>query len=341
MHRGAALGAAPWHLGELASSLCVFDMFRGRFQNNPAYAAKQIMVEEEHVERAAGLLKVLHLLKAAAVSIHDEDESLDAAVVEQSRRQQMLDFIGDTATPFEGLWSQQLFAPAPGEEPATMPHRPGQVPPAGADEEDRDVEEEEGEEEEEQGEQEASLGDDARPVAAAPGAPAALLLASDVRGTDYGYKENGASAQAGERHATALTDREIMRRTLLTGTPTIAAKVACQKMRSSNKTGKKALPEPAWTAVMQAGLEGCDVAWFENRRVIMKALPTEPNEKIDYHNSLMRLCGLSLRELVEAMQEAKVKHDDRQKAEEDEGRRSRSRSPHGLAEVAAVAEAAA
>ena len=77
---------------------------------------------------------------------------------------------------------------------------------------------------------------------------------------------------------------------------------------------------------------GCNVAWYENKRVMLKANPSEPAAKMQYHNELMVLCSLSLRELVEAMQKAKRKHDEKAQREVPEDRApspARSRSPRG------------
>ena len=73
VHGGAAQGAAPWHLGMLASALCLFDVFRGDYDYSEAYSSRTIEVEEDHVERAAALVKVIYLLKEAAVNTGDED----------------------------------------------------------------------------------------------------------------------------------------------------------------------------------------------------------------------------------------------------------------------------
>ena len=151
-----------------------------------------------------------------------------------------------------------------------------------------------------------------------------LLTSGNVRGVDYGYGPAGASVQQ-TVHAKGFTDRTIMRRTILVGTPRITSKTACQKMRSSNASGKKALPEPIWNDVMRAGLAGCDVAWLANRTVMLKAIPSDATERIQYHNSLMELCCVSLRELVEAMKQAKSKHAEKLAAVANaEERRSRS-----------------
>ena len=104
VHGGASLGAAPRQLGELASISCIFGFFRGRYDGTDAYRNKTIHVETEHVERAAHLLKVVHLLKDAAVNTVDEDDcdSLDTPSAEEARRQEMMKFLGTFTDPFEG-----------------------------------------------------------------------------------------------------------------------------------------------------------------------------------------------------------------------------------------------
>ena len=64
---------------------------------------------------------------------------------------------------------------------------------------------------------------------------------------------------------------------------------------------------------------------------MLKAIPSEPADRVTYHNALMALCGLTLRDLVEAMQKSKSKHDEKQaaaKARADRSRRPR-RAPTG------------
>ena len=310
-HSGAALGAAPWHLGELASALCLFDIFQGRCDGTQAYQNKTIHVEEEHVERATALLKVLHLLKAAAVKTVDEEVSPTDPANADDARATMMAYLGGATEPFDNLWSQHLFAAAPGmgegsaSAPAAAPEGP-----CSEDEEEGEAGLDEVDTVQEQQQPESAERERAAAEAAVPAGDAPMLLGiADVRGLDYGYGDAGVMVQGDTLHAKGLTDRRIMQRTLLMGKPSITSKEACQNMRSSNADGKKALPEPTWAAVMEKGLRDCDVAWFEGRKVMLKAIPTEPVGRINYHNSLMTLCGLSLKDLVEAMQKSKAKHD--------------------------------
>ena len=48
---GARLGAAPWHLAMIATALCIFGIFRGRYDDTDAYKSKTIKVAGEHVLR--------------------------------------------------------------------------------------------------------------------------------------------------------------------------------------------------------------------------------------------------------------------------------------------------
>jgi len=86
-------------------------MFRGRFDGTPELLAKTVHIQEEHVERAASVLKVLHMLKAVAVHTKSEDSPSVDADAEEAKRQDMLSFIGVASAPFDGVWSQHAFAP--------------------------------------------------------------------------------------------------------------------------------------------------------------------------------------------------------------------------------------
>ena len=81
--------------------------------------------------------------------------------------------------------------------------------------------------------------------------PAALTL-RDVRASDYGFGDNGLSVQPDGLHSRHLTDRAILKQTLLIGKPKVTRKEACDKMRGSRQAGRKALPKEKWTAVMAA-----------------------------------------------------------------------------------------
>ena len=208
-----------------------------------------------------------------------------------------------SANPFEGVWSQHHFASHLPTQQSSTARVECEVPPeltdpAGVDEE---LLEDHGEE--------AEAVEEAARLASAPAqddgvtSDAPLLMEGDVRGADYGYGVNGASVQEGEIHAKELTDRGIMKKTLLQGTPIIKVSQACDRMRSSRGEGKKALPDTVWKKVVEAGLADCDVAWYDAGKgaVMLNELPTDPTAKIQYHNCLMKLCQLSLRQLIDVM----------------------------------------
>lgn len=303
---GAAQGAAPWHLGMLASALCVFDVFCGIYDLTDEYEERTIAVEEDHVERAAALLKVIYLLKAAAVNTGDEDETgTREAGKEEKRRQEMLQFLGAPASenPFAGVWSQQHFASHVPTQLGASAGALDEAPSGGEADQAHDVEmaavdEEEAVEEGVAGEEEAAPAE-----RLAQDGGSSLLMEGDVRDVGYGYGVDGVSVQGDEIHSAGLTDRGIMQKTLLQGTPMIKASQACDRMRNSRAKGRRSLPETTWKKVMETGLVGCDVAWYDKGKntVMLKELPTESESKIEYHNSLMQLCQISLRQLVESM----------------------------------------
>ena len=145
---------------------------------------------------------------------------------------------------------------------------------------------------------------------------AKMLVADDVRGMDYGYGVEGAMIQT-SLHSPNLTDRMVMKKTLLSGTPTVACGSATMRMKSGKGAGKgrKALPEPNWMAVMETGLKDCPVAWLNKakRTICLKAIPDNRQEKVAYHNELMKLCGLSLRELLDAMKKKRAQAEEKSK----------------------------
>ena len=117
---GAMEGAAPWHLGELATALFVFDMFCGRYDDTQRYQEGTLQVQEEHVERAASLLKVVHLLKKAALHVDDEHDVRGALGLdkdaEEAKRKELIAWLCGENAGFDGLWSQQHFSRAsPGQ----------------------------------------------------------------------------------------------------------------------------------------------------------------------------------------------------------------------------------
>ena len=133
--------------------------------------------------------------------------------------------------------------------------------------------------------------------------PAALTL-RDVRASDYGFVDYGLSVQPDGLHSRHLTDRAILKQRLLTGKPKVTCKEACDKMRSFRHAGRKALPKEKWTAVMAAAAgQHPNLLRLEGETLCLHAqvIPDTSDGKVRYHNDLMKACGLTLRELIAAM----------------------------------------
>lgn len=129
------------------------------------------------------------------------------------------------------------------------------------------------------------------------------LTSDQVRSMDFGYGEGGASVQPG-LHAQHLTDRYIVKMTLLRGTPAISCKQACDKLRNSREKGRKALPRANWMAVMTMACQKSPILELSGDELQIAKIPADSSLRVEYHNHLMTLCGLSLRELVDAMKHA-------------------------------------
>ena len=75
---------------------------------------------------------------------------------------------------------------------------------------------------------------------------------------------------------------------------------------------------------------GCAIARLQgggNKMVVeLKAIPADAAAKVEYHNELMNLCGITLRELIASMDKAAKKRREMNAARGGEPGRSRSRS---------------
>lgn len=120
-----------------------------------------------------------------------------------------------------------------------------------------------------------------------------------------------------------------MQKTLLYGKPVIPEKGMTDRLRSSARGGvkPKAIPRETWRMVMTEGLDACTVAKLEKEQgadggvktwqVCLRQIPESPADRVKYHNELMTLCGLTLRQLTDALKTGADKKD---------VRRARSRS---------------
>ena len=301
---GARLGCAPWQLGEMATLLLCFDIFRGRYENSTEYAEQKLTVLQEHVDRAADCLAVVNDIKDNVI------------VWTESQRGKSSPFPKLDPLFFEPLgvpWDKDEFASF--TQPAPSAPAAQRVAPL-ADDSDEDMEiASDGAGEEDEPDANAVGGVARDPDTIGEAAQAESLLAiclekKDVRDRTYGYGLHGASVLSEDAAHGKYTDRDIARKTVLQGLPKVAVKVACDNMRAKKADGKrKALSNTAWHTVMEAAVKDCPVLRLEgrgkNQTLVMKEIPQDARERVHYHNALMTVCGVSLRELLTAMTNAK------------------------------------
>ena len=111
------MGAAPWHLGQLASSLLIFDIFRGAYAGTPELADRMLKVTDEHVSRAANLLKVVLLIKETVTAGCKADPDIGEVAGRDLREAQQRDVdfaqLFAEAAAASLAWSQGVFADFP------------------------------------------------------------------------------------------------------------------------------------------------------------------------------------------------------------------------------------
>ena len=185
-----------------------------------------------------------------------------------------------------------------GSSSAAVPNHSGLVGACGGPADDqlaRDALPDTGEEEQ-PGLRQSGLG---LPKCLMPGDP-------EVPAMDVGYGIDGASVQDPGYGDVIYTDREIMKKTILRGDQTIHCGDACDSIRKYPRGEKpKPLKQAHWKAVMQAGLSQYRVGAYEDgegaavrpgKPRVQLQLPPADDEalQLEYHNRLMRLCGVSM-----------------------------------------------
>ena len=327
---GARWGAAPWLLGNCSGLLLCWDIFIGIYDDDPCLGQKSLKATEDHVARAYSLLTVLFKIKDIAVKeerVSRDDESA-------AKRAQDIDAALAAADALDTAWDRgqfQAFSQAlgsPGAAPALATTLGEQSLPVDNGKEEEEEKDDEGEADADDGadhELEAAIAaereaDDERDAFDGPpdleelGAVVKPLTLADVKATTFGYGPEGASVQPQPLHNPALTDRAIMLKTLTYGKPVIPEKQIRDCLRSSRAGGRtaKALPREAWLPVMLKGLEGRSVAKLQLSKcedkkkagayeVCLREIPESKSERIKYHNELMTMCSLSLRDLTKAL----------------------------------------
>jgi hypothetical protein len=152
-----------------------------------------------------------------------------------------------------------------------------------------------------------------------PQPPLAKRLAlsdPEVPKQEEGYGPAGGSAQG---LTPLFQDREVMKRTLLRGSNVIYVTQVCdnmRKLRPGTKT-QESLKQSDWKKVMQAGLSKYRIGAYDEgvnaeekkgvARVTLELPGEEEEAQREYHNRLMMLCGLSLTELGQAIEDSTSK----------------------------------
>ncbi|CAK0877232.1 unnamed protein product, partial [Prorocentrum cordatum] len=130
---------------------------------------------------------------------------------------------------------------------------------------------------------------------------------------------DGASVQMQEHGDVFLTDREIMKKTILRGEPIVFcsnARGSVRKTLPSQEPGARgrtiALRQNNWKAVMQAGLSQYHIGTCDDGssaedqpgapRIHLKLPPPDRRDlHLPFHNRLMKLCGVSLQACTSAI----------------------------------------
>ena len=126
---------------------------------------------------------------------------------------------------------------------------------------------------------------------------------------DIGYGPDGVSVQG---PGAVKKDREIMQKVVLRGQVSVTAREICDSMRYMHKPQderKKALPKSHFEKVMEAGFAQYPVAKLVGKgtdscKVVFATPPVGDRKKqIVYHNLLVDLCMVSLRQFTSGIQE--------------------------------------
>ena len=117
-----------------------------------------------------------------------------------------------------------------------------------------------------------------------------------------------------------LSDRDIFRKTVLTGKTVVTFKnMTLRKTETQNgKTKKLSVSKQNWEQVMQAGFAKFPVGKVEHAgtprvQVLFAAIPEEPAERIQFHNMLVDACQVSVRTWPMPCQNKNRKHQGRER----------------------------
>jgi hypothetical protein len=298
----ALYGTAPWHQGMLAAALLVGEI---AVADATIKADGKAYIENSHILRAYDLLIVLHYLRQTCM------QGVQVSSSEERSRQQARD----------NAARRQAALPRPGAAlQGWAPFMPTQALPVEAPGVSDREEEQEAKVSEQAGAA-ASASEEAEEHRAASDQKFLMPTDAEVPGMDVGYGPEGASVQRGD---ILFSDRVIMQKTILRGEEIIFCDAACDSMRKKQDGNPRptALKHHQWKEVMEQGLVQHRVGTYDSgENAVQKKgvarihleLPGEDEDiQREYHNRLMRLCGVSLQDVTAAAVERSSKKRKRQ-----------------------------
>jgi hypothetical protein len=278
-HEAAMYGCGAWQLGMLAAGQLLLELAVGVHGDRVVEGEEAPKITKEHVMRAHGLLKLIMRVRTSwrvATGAVDEASKLNP-----------------------NLMHVPVALPAPervGQWQPTQREPGGPRVASGAG---------------------SSADDDGREEDAAVSASALKPDSEGVPAMDVGYGANGASVQLGNAFGQKVdTDRNVMRRILLLGRHTVKAGEVTDLIHVMRKDGDKksriGLRRLDFEKVITAGNQFARVGQVtpsvagpgrSNTQAQFTILLPGANkdERVDYHNRLMRLCQVSLREVTQAI----------------------------------------
>jgi hypothetical protein len=285
--RAAMLGAGPWHMAMLAAGLLLLEIGFGDYDNDPAYASKTVDIKEGHVVRAFDLFvslleqrRVWQEGPAAQPAGIPRDAEEQARAASEAQRQRA---VANRPVGVDGYSDFAMTQAASAREP----HE--------------------------------AEGDAA---ASASRTQVRCLVPTDAEIPDMetGYGPNGESVQREEDGPIFMSDRQIMRATLLRGEAVIYGRDVCgsvsdrtPRSRAGQKRSRVSLRQTHWKNVMKAGLakyrigdyvdEGAALPPYRTGQAYVRlAFPPDGNVALatEYSNRLMKLCQVTYAQVVEA-----------------------------------------
>ena len=309
----ALWGIAPWKLGVMVGLLVSFDVFVGQAAPGEDGVRDPIVVSSSYVERARKWLDVLHAVRAPwrkgtrHVAPPDGRSAIPPGLPPTVQAQVPLGFVAP-----RGLAN----FPATQEPAHKRPRRRMHTLGASTDGVDAGAGSQAhagGDTDECVGPGESLSGEGAGKTPSAEVAvPDCAPRPKDAQAgvpMDVGYGPNGSSAQtpSGENDECFWKDRVVMQRTVLRGKPVVTVAEMCGILRQKRGAHRPGMPKAAFEEVMAAGFKQWPVgklvdAGTGKARVVFSKPPAGDRDAMThFHNMLVDLCQVSLRQFSRAL----------------------------------------